>query len=231
MITGDERLTPYDRRKYLRQHMMEYGLQAMPIVDVVELILYYTKPRGNVRPVAEALVKRFGSIDRMAKASSAERRSVKGIDELTDEHFAMIGMFIPYVFRSRLGEYPVFDTYEKLEEFCVSLHVMHEYEVLYALCLDARDRLIKKEVKIGVGTPEYINIELKHIMDAVANTATVQLVLCHNHPSGVLEPSTNDIKFTRVVQAALDKINIHLADHLIVADNRSVSMRAWGALG
>ncbi len=213
------------RRKYLRNHMMEYDLQGIPLLDVIELMLYYTIPNKDVRPIAQALVNQFGTIDRMVKASSAERLRIPGIGERTNEHFAMLGMLVPYLLRNKMGEYPVFDNKSKLYEFCASLHVMHEYEVMYLLCLNSASRLIKKEVKITVGTPSSANVELKHIMDAVANTATVKVVLCHNHPSGLLKPSTDDIKFTRSVKFALDRININLMDHIIVADNSTISMR------
>ncbi len=215
-----------NRRKYLRQHMMENGLQGMPIVDIVELILYYTIPGKDVRPIAQELVDRFGTIDRMAMASSAERRSIPGIGERTDEHFAMIGMFVPQLMRSRLGRLPVLDTLSKLKEFCVAIQFTHQYEVLYVLCLNAGFRLVKKEVEITRGTPTYVNVELKHIMDALAYTATSKVVLCHNHPSGLLKPSGNDVEFTHMVKSYLDRINVTLHDHIIVADNRAISLRA-----
>ncbi len=224
-ITPKKEEKAFDRRSYLRRHMMEYGLQGMPTVDVVELILYYTIPRKDVRFIAQEMVSRFGTINRMVRASSRERKSVPGIGDRTDEHFAMMGMFIPHVLRSRMGDFPVLDTFDKLEDFCTSLHVMEEYETLYVLCLNAKNKLIKKEVKITTGTPRYINVELKHIMDAVANSSTVKVVLCHNHPSGDLKPSVSDIEFTRSVKNSLSHINITLYDHIVVADNSAVSMK------
>ncbi len=220
-----------ERRRFMRQNMMENGLQNMSLVDVVELMLYYTiPPSQDARPIAQELVDRFGTIDRMTKASSAERKQIPGVNELTDGHFAMIGMFIPYLLRNRMGEYPVFNTLKKLKEFCISLHIKHEYEVLYILCLNSTNRLIKKEVKVTVGTPQHINIELKHIIDAVANTSTVRVVLSHNHPGGLLEASSQDIKFTLVVKSVLESINIALYDHIIVADNEALSMKKLGLI-
>lgn len=219
-----------NRRKNLRKQMMDFGLKNMTTEEVVELMLYYTIPRRDARPIAKELVKRFGTIDRIAKASSAERLRIPGVDEKTDEHFAMIGMFIPYLLRNRLGEYPVLDSIEKIKDFCASIHIMHEYEVLYVLCLNSSNRLIKKESKITVGTPEYINVELKHILDTVANTSTVKVILCHNHPGGSLKPSKNDIVFTQEIFSYLKRIDITLYDHLIVADNSVVSMRELGLI-
>ncbi len=214
----------------MRRRMMEFGLQNMPLVDIVELILYFTIPRGDVKYIAEELINRFGTIDRMAKASSAERLSIPGVSKRTDEHFAMIGMFIPNVLRGRLGEYPVLDSYLKIMEMCKALHVMNEYEVLYVMCLNAGMHLIKKETKLTVGTPGHMNVELKHIMDTVANTSTVNVILCHNHPSGNLVPSTDDLDFTSLVASSLDRIGINLYDHVIVADNSAFSMREEGML-
>ncbi len=215
-----------ERRRELRRHMIEYGLQSLPLEEVVELILYFTIRNRDVRPIARELINRFGSIDRMAKASSAERKSIPGIGDVTDHHFAMIAMFIPHVLRNRFGDYPVFNNEKKLMDFCVSLHVMNEYEVLYMLCLNSGNHLIKKEVKLATGTHIKANIELKHIMDAVANTATAKVVLCHNHPGGSLKPSTDDINFTAIVKNSLERISIQLLDHIIVADNSAISMRA-----
>ncbi len=223
-------IQPYNRRQVLRQNMMAFGLENMPPVDVIELVLYYTLPIHNAQPIAQELLNRFGTIERIAKASSTERKSIPGIGSRTDEHFAMIAMFIPYVLRNRFGDFPVFCNINALKEFCIALHVMHEYEVLYLLCLNAGNRLIKKEIQIALGMPGYLNVELKHIMDAVANTATVKVVLCHNHPSGVLHPSHQDIQFNKTVQAALSNIQITLFDHIIVADNSAVSMKEMGLI-
>ncbi len=219
-----------ERRNDLRQYMMENGLQGMPLVEVVELMLYYTIPRKDVRPIAQELVNRFGTLHRMIKASSRERKSIPGLTDLTDQHFAMMSMFIPYLFRKRLGEYPILDTIEKLKEFSMTIHLMDEYEVMYILCLNAGDRLIKKECRIGFGTPTQAHVELRHITDAVANTSTVKVVLTHNHPSGVTVPSDDDIELTKTIRNYLARINITLQDHLIVADNTVVSMRLLGLL-
>ncbi len=227
-IITNESDTNESRRKFLRKTMMEQGLKSMSLVEVVELMLYYTIHKGDVRPIAHELVARFGTIDRMSKASSAERMSVPGMDELTDEHFAMIGMFIPYVFRNRMGEYPMLDTWYKLAEFCVSLHIKHEYQVLYILCLNSVDRLIKKECKVSIGTPLSLQYEMKHILDAVANTQTVKVVLCHNHLGYDPDPSKEDVEFTKHVQEYLRLIGISLHDHVIVTDNEAASMRSLG---
>ncbi len=219
-----------NRRKYLRRRMMVHGLQSMPVVDVVELILYYTIPKKDVRSIAEEMVRRFGTIHRMCEASSAERKSVPGIGNSTDEHFAMMGMFIPHLLRNRFGEYPILCDEKTLHEFCASLHIMNEYEVLYLLCLSVNGQLIKPEVKISTGTALYVNAELKHIVDAVANTSTAKVVLCHNHPYGGLLPSPEDVAFTRLTRDYLIHIGITLWDHIITADNSAVSMKEMGYL-
>ncbi len=218
------------RRQELRERMMKYGLKDMNIEEVVELILYFTVRSKDASAIARELVKRFGTIDRMAKATSVERKKIRGIGNSTDQHFAMIGMFIPYVFRNRFPEFPQLDTMEKIKEFCITLQLKHEYEVMYVLCLDSRNSLIKPETRITMGTPKSANVELKHIMDCVANTSTSKVILTHNHPGGKLEPSINDIKFTKIAQSSLKLITIDLYDHIIVADNSALSMRELGLI-
>ncbi len=204
---------------------MENGLASMPLVDVVELLLGLTLPTEVARNVAEIMISRFGTIERMSKASTEERMSIPGMTERTDQHFTMIGMFSTYMIRQRFGEYPLLDKRDVLNEFCASLVVESDYEMLYVLCLDASMRLIKKEAKISVGVVQRVNVELRHILDVIAYTRTVNVVLCHNHPSGELTPSLEDIQFTRIVKSALEQININLYDHIIIADSRPVSMR------
>ncbi len=212
-------------RGRLRKHVLENGLSSLRSTEVLELLLYYSIPRGDTRFIASDLINRFGSLYECLNAPSSERLKVDGFGEKSDDFFRIISMFIPKYLASKFEQSPQFTSTSMLIEYCSVIQLHNEYETVYALCLDSENRLVKKETMIAQGVPGYVHIEIKHVLDCVANTRTTQLVLCHNHPSGSIEPSISDIDSTMEVCRALAALRITLKDHIIICGSKSFSFR------
>jgi DNA repair protein RadC len=96
-------------------------------------------------------------------------------------------------------------------------------ETVFLLCLDAKCKVLCCR-EIGEGSINYAGISVRKVVETALGVSATSVVLAHNHPSGVAVPSGEDIQTTRRIAAALSAVEIHLADHIIVADNDCVSL-------
>ena len=96
-------------------------------------------------------------------------------------------------------------------------------ETVFLLCLDAKCKVLCCK-EIGEGSVNAAGISVRRVVETALNAGATTVVLAHNHPSGLALPSVEDIQTTRRVATALSAVEIHLADHIVVADGDYVSM-------
>ena len=210
-------------RQRLIDKVLKHGIEVLCEHEFLELCLFSVFRRRDTNTLAHELLKKFGSLENLCNATEDEIMEVDGIGRSAATYIRLI----PYVSKgyslhtSTRGKNK-FTTHESICQRCIALLKGNVNETAYVLCFDKSLHLIK-EVKIAEGAPGSVTIEPRKIMDAVASTSTSAVVLCHNHPSGILIPSQNDIITTQQVSEFLKTIGIEFIDHIIVADNKSVS--------
>ena len=96
-------------------------------------------------------------------------------------------------------------------------------ETVFLLCLDAKCKVLCCK-EVGEGSVNSAGISIRRIVETALGANATSVVLAHNHPSGMALPSAEDIQTTRRVAAALNTVDILLADHIVVADDDFVSM-------
>lgn len=216
-------------RSRMKQKFLGHGLDSFADHEVLELLLFYAIPQGDTNPTAHALMERFGTLDAVLSAPVEELERVKGIGE----HAAILLRLVNQVYRrgrmaAAAGE-TILDTTARLGAFFVDLFVGQNNEVMYQLCLDAKGRM-KSCRKISEGDVGSVDLNVRRIAENALLCGAAQVVLAHNHPSGFAVPSHEDKVSTILVKEALETVNVRLTDHIIVADDDFVSMRADGVL-
>ena len=103
-------------------------------------------------------------------------------------------------------------------------------EVFACLFLDNRHRLIRYEVMF-LGTVDRASVHPREILRRALELNAAALILAHNHPSGVAEPSSSDVTLTREVSELLHQIEVRVLDHLVVGRGAEVSFAERGLLG
>ena len=96
-------------------------------------------------------------------------------------------------------------------------------ETVFLLCLDAKCKVLGCK-EIGEGSVNSASISVRKVVETALAANATTVILAHNHPSGVALPSTEDVQTTRRISAALSAVEIHLADHMVVAEGDYVSM-------
>ena len=116
---------------------------------------------------------------------------------------------------SRSGAKPLLNTSERAGAYGQALFADCRVETMYLLCLDVKCRLLQA-VKLAEGTIDRVPVQNREIIRTVLSTQAKNVLMMHNHPSGSLRPTAEDIDLTRRVMHALESIEVLLVDHLII---------------
>lgn len=202
-------------RQRLRQKARKTGLDGLVDHEVLELLLTYAIPRVDTNPIAHRLIHQFGSLAGVLEASYADLREVEGVGENAATLLTLFPSFTRRYLTSKMGEKPLLNTSERAGEYGKALFADCQVETVYLLCLDIKCRLIQA-VKLAEGTIDRVVVQNREIIRAVLSAQAKNVMLMHNHPSGSLRPTTEDIELTRRVMRALESIEVALIDHLII---------------
>lgn len=217
-------------RKRMKDRFLKHGLESFDDHAVLELLLYYAIPRGDVNPIAHELINRFGTLDGVLDAPISDLTEICGIGE----NAATLLKIIPDVCRrylvSRVSLDRIIDTSEKAGEFVKPYFYGKREEIVYAVCLDAKCKVIAHK-QLGEGDVSAALMSIRKIVEFALTYKAYYFILAHNHPSGVALPSSDDVNATKRVQEALANVGVTLFDHLIVADDDFVSLRESGVIG
>lgn len=217
-------------RKRMKNRFLKYGLDNFDDHAVLELLLYYALPRGDVNPIAHELINRFGSLDAVLDAPMSDLIQIPGVGE----NAAALIKIIPQVCRryleSRVSLDRIIDSSEKAGEFVKPYFYGKREETVFVVGLDAKCKVIAHK-QLGEGDVTATLISVRKVVEFALTYNAAYIVLAHNHPSGVALPSSDDVLSTKKVQEALLNVGVKLFDHVIVADDDFVSMRDCGYLG
>ena len=212
-----------NHRERVRRAYVERGdLSGMHEHQILELILFYAIKRRDVNPLAHRLIDRFGSLRGVLHASIGELRSA-GLSESTAVLLKLIGDVGYAMDRKQIEETVVKNTNDALE-LCYKLLFRERRESIALVCLDAKSRVAKINVKTD-GLNDRVNALPKWIVDAALSSNASALILAHNHPSGSLEPSQRDIETTAMLEKLLSPLGVALHDHVIVTQDACYSMK------
>ena len=123
----------------------------------------------------------------------------------------------------------ILDTTQRCGDYFRALFAAQAREVFYQACLDGKGKLLNL-YRISEGDVSSVTLNIRTIAENAIRANAVQVVLAHNHPSGIALPSEDDVNTTEQARKALGTVGVRLADHIIVADGDFVSMAESGYL-
>ena len=216
-------------RQRMRARFREEGLEGFAHHEVLELLLFYGRARGDVNPLAHGLLDAFGSIKGVLEASPEQLMTVPGVGEETATLISlMVPMFRRYQAATR-EEMKRIDNMRDVKAYCLSLLSGWRLERFYMLCLNASHRVVGQRL-IASGSLAEVATYPRLIIETALNYNAHSVILCHNHPGGTLRPSRDDLMTTHKLQSLLDGLDILLIDHVIVAGGDAYSMAEHGDL-
>ncbi len=216
-------------RERLRSSFLEHGLEAFQDINALELLLFYAQPRVDTNPLAHALLDRFGSLYEIFEASEQELCEVPGIGKNT----AALLMLVPEIMRkseiARTGDMTQILSARDAERYMLPRFLNERNEKVLVLYLDTQQRIIRC-VEHARGDVKRVNINVRLIVEQALKFKASQIILAHNHPDGNVTPSDEDLNVTKELIKSLRLVDVKVYDHIVLAGNHSLSMRAAGAL-
>ena len=210
-------------RERLKARFLEEGLDNFTDIQALELLLFYAIPQKDTNPIAHALLDHFGSLSRVLEADVEELKKVPGISDHSATLLALVTELGRYYQVDCAQRVEVLTTLDACGAYLVPRFFGRSNETVFLLCLDAKCKVLCCK-EIGEGSVNSTSISIRKVVETALSANATTVVLAHNHPSGVALPSSEDVQTTRRVAAARSAVEVHLADHIVVAEGDYVSM-------
>ena len=208
---------------------MNTGADGLADYELLELILFGAKPRSDVKPLAKALIKNFGSFADVVSADVERLRAIDGIGEAsivaikTAQAAALRMMQEQFIDRPALGSWNAVLDYMQAR---LGRSTVEELHVIY---LDRKNTVLADEA-LQRGTVDHTPVYPREIVKRALDLDATALILVHNHPSGDPTPSRADIEMTKQVKKAVAAVDISLHDHIIIGRGKHASLKSMGLL-
>jgi DNA repair protein RadC len=214
-------------RDRLRDRALAGGLAALPDYEVLELQLFRSIPRGDVKPLAKQLLVRFGSLAGVLGATVDELKTVKGVGDGLALDLKLLHETALRTARDAVGKRPVISSWQALLAYVKTALALEAREQFRVLFLDKRNQLVADEI-MGRGTVDHAPVYPREVVRRALELSASAIILVHNHPSGDPTPSAADIDMTRQVVEAGRALRIAVHDHLVVGRDGVASLKALG---
>jgi len=214
------------REKYLKTG----GLDAFADHEIIEFILYYCIPNGDVNPIAHRLLKEFGSLHNLMDASPQEISRRGGISMKGAILFTLFPVVYSRYESAKWSGKKALDTSRKAAAYLLSLFAGERNERMYLLCLDTQQKLIHAAL-LSTGTVDETTVYPRLVVAAALKYNASSVIVAHNHPSGNIIPSKGDISSTTTIINALATINVNVLDHIIIGGKDYYSFSEKKLLG
>ena len=216
-------------RQRLKDRFMRDAGASLPDYEMLELVLFLAKPRAEVKPLAKALITRFGSFADVISADAKELVAVKGVGENTAVALKTIQAAAIRLAREQVMNQPVISSWQKLLDYCRASLAFAKTEEFRVLFLDRKNVLIADEMQ-QTGTVDHTPVYPREVVKRALDHGASAIIMVHNHPSGDPTPSKGDIEMTTEVREACEKLGISLHDHLIIGKRGHASFKSLGLL-
>jgi len=211
-------------RRRLRETYTERGAESMHDHQLLELLLTYSIPRQDTNPLAHRLLDKggFGSLEELFAADVHEIMKIEGVGESTAILLSLVGSMGRRTAAEKVRGKRLNTPYAAME-YCKTLPFHVNNESMYVISLDKSHRVLYAD-RVSTGTPGEVTMYPRTVVEIAVRRGAEKIMLCHNHPSGDLRPSREDLNTTSLIIGALTPIGIVLNDHIIVGGGRAYSM-------
>lgn len=216
-------------RQRLRERFLEAGPGSLADYEMLELLLFQAIPRRDTKPIAKALMERFGSYRAVMRADVGALTKVKGMGATGAVMLKAVADAAERLAREEVMNRPVLASWDRLIDYLRIGMAHHHTERFRVLFLDVKNALIADEEQQR-GTVNHTPVYPREVVKRALELGASAIILVHNHPSGAPTPSQADIEMTETIRDAAAKLGVTLHDHVIIAKGGTASFKAMGLL-
>lgn len=222
-MSGDE---PHHlgHRDRLRERFRRAGDAALEDYELMELVLFRSIPRRDVKPIAKAVIRRFGSFAEAMAAPPDRLIEVDGVGEATALDLAIVAAAARRVARGAVARRPVLSSWSSVLEYCRTAMAFADVEQFRILFLDKKNALIADEVQ-QTGTVDHTPVYPREVVKRALELSATAIILVHNHPSGDPTPSKADVSMTLQIIEVAKPLGVSVHDHIIVGRDGHASLK------
>ena len=216
-------------RERLRTRVVERGADSLADYEILESLLFSARPRGDVKPLAKALLSRFGTLSAVLGAAPDRLKTVPGVGDAAVAALKVAQEAGRRLAREQASARSVIASFQALIDYCRVTLAEEPVERFHILFLDKKHNLIADETQ-GRGTVDHTPVYIREVVKRALFLEASGLILVHNHPSGDTKPSKADIEMTRKVVEAAKPFNVAVHDHIIISRSGHTSFRNTGLI-
>lgn len=229
MARNEENHHGHGHRKRLKARFRKGGVDALAEYELLELQLMTAIPRRDVKPLAKALIRKFGSYAEVISAEPERLSEISGVGENVVTILKLAEASAQKLAEGSVLEKPVLNNWQSLLNYCSVQIAFKKKEQFRVLFLDRQNRLIADE-KMQEGTIDHTPVYPREIIKRALELGSTAIILVHNHPSGDHTPSRDDIDMTKKIETAGEQLGVTLHDHLIISKTGHSSFKSLDLL-
>jgi len=214
----------FGHRERLRERFREAGTDALSDYELLELLLFRAQPRRDMKPIAKALLEKFGSFAEVISAPEKRLAEVDGIGEASITELKIVQAAASRLVRGQVKKRPVLSSWSAVLDYCRTAQAFADREQFRVLFLDKRNQLIVDELQ-QVGTVDHTPVYPREVVKRALELSATAMILVHNHPSGDPTPSRADIQMTQQIISVASPLGISVHDHIIVGKDGHASLK------
>ena len=214
----------HGHRERLRARFRDAGSDAVTDYELLELVLFRALPRRDVKPLAKALIAKFGSFAEVIAAPPQRLAEVAGLGDSAITEFKVVQAAAHRLARGEVKRRPVLSSWSSVIDYCRAAMAFADKEQFRILFLDKRNQLIADELQ-QIGTVDHTPVYPREVVKRALELSATAVILVHNHPSGDPTPSRADIQMTQAIVEIARPLGISVHDHLIVGKEGHASFK------
>ncbi|WP_076864456.1 RadC family protein [Bradyrhizobium mercantei] len=214
----------HGHRERLRERFYAAGPDALTDYELLEMALFAAIPRRDTKPLAKALLKKFGSFAEVVHAPVARLREVEGVKDASINQIKLLAAAAERIAKGEIRRSIALSSWNDVIAYCRSGMAFADKEQFRLLFLDKRNQLIADEVQ-QTGTVDHTPVYPREVIKRALELSATALILVHNHPSGDPTPSQADIQMTKAIVDIAKPLGIAVHDHIIVGKNGHTSFK------
>ncbi|MFQ3307715.1 MAG: DNA repair protein RadC [Candidatus Midichloriaceae bacterium] len=217
----------HGHRQRLKERFLKSTIRSLPDYEILEMLLFYVIPIKDTKEISKMLLKKHGSLMGVLNADKSQLLQIKGVGSSVYLHFRLLKdlfsrLHVPQDLSKEKTH--VLNNWNSVVNYCNLTMGFQKTESFRILYLNSKNNLIEEDV-IDYGTVDRIAIHPREIVKNALTHSASAVILVHNHPSGDVNPSKQDIELTNKIVDGLRSVCITVHDHIIVSQNNYYSFR------